>query len=125
MEKGVEEYFDGYSSTDDDSIVSYHWDFGDGTYSDDIQPIKSYRLAGTYEVKLTVTDSFGEQSTATFTVTVKERTAIGTVKVKVVDEKGKIIPQAPVYFNLGEDNQKVIYTDSNGYSSYNLAVVIH
>ena len=121
MEKGVEEYFDGYSSTDDDSIVSYHWDFGDGTYSDDIQPIKSYRLAGTYEVKLTVTDSFGEQSTATFTVTVKERTAIGTVKVKVVDEKGKIIPQAPVYFNLGEDNQKVIYTDSNGYSSYNLA----
>ena len=121
MEKGVEEYFDGYSSTDDDSIVSYHWNFGDGTYSDDIQPIKSYRLAGTYEVKLTVTDSFGEQSTATFTVTVKERTAIGTVKVKVVDDKGRIIPQAPVYFNLGEDNQKVIYTDSNGYSSYNLA----
>ena len=39
MEVGVEEYFDAYASQDDGSIVSYEWDFGDGTSSKQIKPV--------------------------------------------------------------------------------------
>ncbi len=47
------------SSDPDGNIIDYHWDFGDGT--DGSGPIisKQYQYAGTYAVKLTVTDDFG------------------------------------------------------------------
>ncbi len=45
------------------------WDFGDGTKSDAKDPRHAYAKGGTYEVTLTVADSFGSQRTAR-TVTV-------------------------------------------------------
>lgn len=33
---------------------SYHWDFGDGTTSDEVSPSKVYAKSGTYKIKLTV-----------------------------------------------------------------------
>ena len=120
MEVGVEEYFDAFSSTDDDSIVSYKWDFGDGTTSNDSNPIKKYKKTGSFTVKLTVTDSYGLTDTAKFEVTVTERTAIGNINVKVVDENGNSVPYAPVYYNLGTDAQKIVYADATGTASYNL-----
>ncbi|MGN0477697.1 MAG: PKD domain-containing protein [Ruminococcus sp.] len=114
MQVGVEEIFDAYSSTDDDSIVSYKWDFGDGTSSNDIQAVKKYSVAGEYTVTLTVTDSFGKTGKATFAVTVKQRETIGKIKVKVVDDNGKLMQNAPVYYNLGESGQQIVYTDSTG-----------
>ena len=117
MEIGVEEFFDAGYSTDDHGIVTYLWDFGDGTNSNQVKPIKKYKQAGTFEVTLTVTDADGETSTAAITVTVKERTAVGTVKVNVVDENGDPVPDAPVYFDLGADGQKRINTDTDGSSS--------
>ncbi|MGN1131288.1 MAG: leucine-rich repeat protein, partial [Ruminococcus sp.] len=114
MQVGVEEIFDGYSSTDDDSIVSYKWDFGDGTSSNDIQAVKKYSVAGEYTVTLTVTDSFGKTGKATFAVTVNQRETIGKIKVKVVDDNGKLMKNAPVYYNLGDIGQQIVYTDSTG-----------
>lgn len=35
------------------------WDFGDGTTSDDINPVHVYAIAGTYTVKLKVTNTLG------------------------------------------------------------------
>ncbi|WP_255323108.1 PKD domain-containing protein [Lysobacter sp. K5869] len=59
------------SSTDSDgSIASRSWDFGDGTTSTAVNPSKTYSAAGTYTVKLTVTDNGGLSNTKTSTVTV-------------------------------------------------------
>ncbi len=53
---------DGTSDLDD-NIVSYEWDFGDGTTSNSPNPEHSYDQSGIYPVTFTVTDEFGKQST--------------------------------------------------------------
>lgn len=40
-------------------ILTYHWDFGDGTESFDENPKHTYEAEGDYEIVLTVTDIFG------------------------------------------------------------------
>ncbi|MFO8078466.1 MAG: C1 family peptidase [Thermoplasmatota archaeon] len=52
--------FDASESFDaEDNIVSYHWDFGDGTTSSSCVTSHSYVDRGLYEVTLTVTDESG------------------------------------------------------------------
>jgi nucleoid-associated protein YgaU len=49
--------FSGANSTDPDGrIVSYAWNFGDGTTGSGVNVTHSYKAAGTYKVTLTVTD---------------------------------------------------------------------
>ncbi|MBW3084143.1 hypothetical protein KEM60_00327 [Austwickia sp. TVS 96-490-7B] len=64
---------DASGSTDvDGKVVSYSWDFGDNTpaqSSDTAQSSHTYAAAGSYVVKLTVTDDKGATSTAQSTVT--------------------------------------------------------
>lgn len=45
-------------------IVSYHWDFADGTTSDERDVKHSYDKIGTYDVVLTVTDKAGRSAKA-------------------------------------------------------------
>ncbi|MBS3777785.1 MAG: PKD domain-containing protein, partial [Candidatus Thermoplasmatota archaeon] len=54
-----------------DSIVSYEWDFGDGTGTG-VNPTHVYDTPGTYTVTLTVTTALGGTDTVTLTVTVRE-----------------------------------------------------
>lgn len=57
--------FDASLSTDDqDSSLSYYWDFGDGSSSNLAKPNKVFNSAGHYSVSLTVTDSESLSSTA-------------------------------------------------------------
>ncbi len=58
------------TSTDDGTIVSRSWDFGDGSSSTAANPSHTYAAAGTYSVKLTVTDNEGKTGTTTRSVTV-------------------------------------------------------
>ncbi len=58
-------------STDDGQIVSWRWDFGDGTTSTEQNPKKKYTQPGTFRVKLTVRDNDGAESTVEKSVTVK------------------------------------------------------
>jgi len=51
--------FNDQSFDSDGSIVSWHWEFGDGTISTDQNPTHKYEVLGTYSIKLIVTDDDG------------------------------------------------------------------
>lgn len=63
--------FDGSGSTDlDGDVLSYSWDFGDGTQSTDVMPAHLFQTVGSYTVTLIVTDPQGASSTASTTLDV-------------------------------------------------------
>lgn len=62
-----------YSSSPNGSIVSYNWDFGDGTTDTGVNPLHTYYYAGTYAVILTVIDSAGKSATKTVAVVADSR----------------------------------------------------
>jgi chitodextrinase len=76
--------FNGTPSSDAEGAVSYRWDFntaadtsGDGISDNDVDssepmPTFDYKKAGTYAVKLTVTDSDGANATTMLTVKVRQ-----------------------------------------------------
>ncbi|MDY6792884.1 MAG: PKD domain-containing protein [Thermodesulfobacteriota bacterium] len=52
--------FDGSSSIDPEGgLMKYHWDFGDGSTAEGVNPTKTYDRGGVYLVTLTVTDDSG------------------------------------------------------------------
>jgi hypothetical protein len=58
------------------SIVSYTWDFGNGTTGSGIVGQATYAQVGTYNVTLTVTDDLGRRGVATRPVAVKVPTTL-------------------------------------------------
>jgi len=62
--------FDGAASTDDHGITAYAWDFGDGQTGSGITVNHTYASAGTFTVRLTVTDTGGQRNSTTQAVTV-------------------------------------------------------
>ncbi len=72
--------FDASLSIDNDgSIASYSWDFGDGATGTGQRPMHTYQSAGTYTVKMTVTDNNGATRTKTILVAVGEGTSLVSV----------------------------------------------
>jgi TolB protein len=71
--EGEQIVFDASASTHsrpERSIVSYNWDFGDGSTSTEIKPSHAYADDGAYTATLTVTDNNVPAKTDTKTVTV-------------------------------------------------------
>lgn len=67
--EGAPIMFDGSGSTDaDGTIVSYHWNYGDGNTGSGVTSIHTYISGATYTVTLTVTDDDGDIDTATSAV---------------------------------------------------------
>jgi subtilisin family serine protease len=65
--------FDASNSTDPDgSIVTYDWDFGDGSLQSGEAVSYTFNSAGDYEVILTVRDNEGAENSVSQTVTVTE-----------------------------------------------------
>jgi PKD repeat protein len=58
------------SSDPDGSVITWQWDFGDGTTSTDQNPTHSYSSEGTYTVTLTVWDNDGGSNTTSRIVVV-------------------------------------------------------
>ena len=73
--------FDGSSSTDDNGIATYSWDFdvsnGITSETSGKTATHTYTTAGTYTVTLTVTDSSGQKDTDTLKVVVSSSTPSG------------------------------------------------
>jgi PKD repeat protein len=67
--------FNGSTSFDDGTIVSYEWNFGDGTTATGVNASRTYETPGTYNVTLTVTDNGGLTGTRTIPVTVTAQPA--------------------------------------------------
>ncbi len=63
--------FESNATDQDGKIASYAWDFGDGGTGSEEKPTHKYEAAGTYNVKLIVTDDGGAKSEASTTVTVE------------------------------------------------------
>jgi len=55
-------------SSDDEGIVSYSWDFGDGWGATDASCQHTYTHPGTYVTSVTVEDAYGETDTASVTI---------------------------------------------------------
>lgn len=70
----LEVTFTDGSTDPGDTIIAWHWDFGDGDESTEQSPVHTYDSADTYEVVLTVTDSHGSQDTDTQNVVVSTAT---------------------------------------------------
>ena len=125
MEVGVQYEIDASKSTSTAAIVKYEFDLGDGTTSTDRRVIHRYTQIGTYTISLTVTDEDGNHTTTQKVIQVRDRTLLGTARIRIVDENGKAVPNAPVYFDLGEPNQVVRATDASGYVSFTTEVGKH
>ncbi|MBZ5739743.1 PKD domain-containing protein [Nocardioides mangrovi] len=91
---------DGSASTaTDGTITDYLWDFGDSSGARGAIAEHTYAAAGTYIVKLTVTDSTGATGTTSQTVTVASAAAPSPT-----DPYGKLVYSLSpsVYYRLGE-----------------------
>jgi len=69
---GISVQFNASESTDDGTIVTYSWDFGDGsTFSSSSETAAhTYTAAGTYSVVLTLTDDVGNTASLSKPITV-------------------------------------------------------
>ena len=69
----LEVSFIGSDSFDpEDTTLSYFWEFGDGSVSQIANPTHQFLEEGTFEVKLTVSDTDGLSNSATIPITVAE-----------------------------------------------------
>jgi PKD repeat protein len=55
----------------DRTIVSYHWDFGDGVEKTGVRTTHDFFPVGVYLVTLTVTDDSGKTATSSQPITVR------------------------------------------------------
>jgi hypothetical protein len=69
-EDGTTVRFSDFSEVNEGAIVSWHWDFADGQFSTDPNPIHQFEPGRDYSVTLTVTDDQGRTDSETRVVSV-------------------------------------------------------
>src|SRR5205823_9193764 len=78
---GLSVFVDGTASSDSDgTITSYAWNFGDSGTATGVTANHTYTAAGTYTVRLTVTDNLGGVANTTRTVSVSNVVTADTYK---------------------------------------------
>src|SRR5436190_2242451 len=74
-------FFDASASTDNVGVVSYAWDFGDGSSASTATANHVYAHPGVYQATLTVTDAAGNSATSSFHVTVRSSPLLGWIEI--------------------------------------------
>jgi|688.fasta_scaffold00232_90 PKD repeat protein len=102
--------FDGTDSSDPEGgILTYVWDFGDGSTSTNSKPSYKYNSSGTYTVNLTVKDNKDATNTSTKAITVTSSTSTNQPPVAVITAQ-PTSGQAPLTVSLSAARS----TDSDG-----------
>ena len=107
---GEEVYFtnDSYNATE------YEWDFGDGTYSNAVNPIHAYAASGSYQVKLTAYSRTGEIDEAYATISVLTPTMLEIEVLEWVDEYPVPGANVRLYPTLNDwDNETNMIVEGN------------
>lgn len=108
-ETGKSLTFSGSGSSDGDGhIVSYAWDFGDGTQGGGVDVIHSYAISGSYQLTLVVTDNTGLTAKTTHIVKIEQPAQVNQPPTAVIG--------GPLQGNVGEvlDFSGSGSTDSDG-----------
>jgi PKD repeat protein len=69
-------------------IVSYEWDFGDGTTARGVDATHEYDTVGTYTLRLTVTDSWGQTDSQVEQVVIENRPPTANARIPDTGEVG-------------------------------------
>jgi PKD repeat protein len=88
LAEGEEITFDASSSTDDGTIVSYEWDFGDGATATGVTTTHTYATEGVYNLNLTCTDDEDLSRTVTWVLNL---VPVYTLTVEVAGTNGTAI----------------------------------
>src|SRR5947199_10829588 len=87
-DRGVDEtqslFFDASASTDNVGVVSYAWDFGDGSSASTATANHVYAHPGVYQATLTVTDAAGNSATSSFHATARSARHIRSIDLLAV-----------------------------------------
>lgn len=104
----LEVNFTSSSSSDDNEVSSYAWDFKDGSTSTEMNPVHTFTEVGSYIVELTVKDNEGLTNVDTVTITVGE------------DEN--LAPKAVASSNVqtGEAPIEITFKGSDSTDDYNI-----
>lgn len=103
--------FTGSNSSDDVGIITYSWDFMDGSISSEADPTHTFSEDGLYSVELTVTDAEGLTDTAIVNIAVGDVGNLPPVAVIEVDPTGG---GAPLLVTFTGSNS----TDDFGVATY-------
>ncbi|NER15571.1 PKD domain-containing protein, partial [Spongiivirga citrea] len=111
-ETPLEVTFTGSGSTDDNGIVSYSWDFGDGGSSTDADPVYSYTGIGVFSATLTVTDGGGLSDSASVQITVNDVNSGPLTIDPIADQFNNVndTPTVSASASGGDPNENVTYS---------------
>jgi PKD repeat protein len=98
-----EVYFDAYGSESEAEIISYEWDFGDGSLGIGITTNHTYSNIGTYTAILTVTDSNGKKGYDIVKIDVKKAP---TAVINTTPDPPTGVAPFTVYFDAYESTSE-------------------
>jgi len=115
--EGTAVHFNAGGSTDPDGdALTYAWDFGDGSKGTGATPTHSYSDNSNYIVKVTVTDPYGAESTATTSVMVVNVAPTVAAFAGETILRGETYASAGTFADAGKDSwtATVDYGDGSG-----------
>jgi len=115
--------FDGSSSYDTDGTVeSYHWDFGDDETitTETSETTHSYTATGTYDVKLKVTDDYGDDSEIKEKSVVVGGTNTYTINVFTKDYEENVLSDVDVELTRQGETTKTGNSGDDGKVSFDV-----
>ncbi|WP_317045517.1 PKD domain-containing protein, partial [Algoriphagus antarcticus] len=106
----LEVVFSGVGSTDDESIATYTWNFGDGSVASNEQnPTHVYAEVGEFTATLTVTDEEGLTNSATVAILVTVGNQAPVAVATATPESG-FAPLEVVFSGVGSTDDQLIAT---------------